>query len=311
MHVLTIVLPVFAVILLGILLARFRFLSAPLIAELNRLTYFVGLPAYLFSSLAGVAFGGGRAALVFGVMAAATLVTLALGYGVARVRGLGPESIGTFLHAAIRGNLAFVGLPVVSLALVAHGGPNTETLHQVALIAMAPLVVITNTLGVLLLLVGRGTTRAAVLRSIGWQLATNPLLLATGVAVACAGVGLRLPGWLAQSVGIVGQMALPLALLCIGGTLMVTPLRGKRTAAVLASALKIAVLPLVAWPICRWAGLSPDETRIALLFLACPTAAASFTLAGKLGGDEALAASSVVLSTALSVLSLSAVLALV
>jgi predicted permease len=48
-----------------------------------------------------------------------------------------------------------------------------------------------------------------------------------------------------------------------------------------------------------------------LLFLACPTAAASFTLAGKLGGDEALAASCVVVSTALSILSISAVLALV
>jgi len=34
-----------------------------------------------------------------------------------------------------------------------------------------------------------------------------------------------------QSVGVVGQMALPLALLCIGGTLVVLPLRGKRTTA--------------------------------------------------------------------------------
>ena len=71
------------------------------------------------------------------------------------------------------------------------------------------------------------------------------------------------------------------------------------------------MVPLLGWPLARWAGLSPDEMRITLLFLACPTAAASFTLAGKLGGDEALAASSVVLSTALSIASLSAVLALI
>jgi hypothetical protein len=68
---------------------------------------------------------------------------------------------------------------------------------------------------------------------------------------------------------------------------------------------------LFGWPLARAAGLFPDEMRITLLFLACPTAAASFTLAGKLGGDEALAASSVVISTLLSVLSISAVLALV
>jgi predicted permease len=311
MIVLSIVLPVFLVIALGSLLTRTRFLSAALITELIRLTYFVGLPAYLFTSIAEVPLGRGRAAAVFAVMAGATLLALGISYLVAKLQRVPPESIGSFLHAAIRGNLAFIGLPVVTLALAAHVGSAAGELGKVALIAMAPLIVITNTLGVLLLLIGHARPGAAMWRSISWQLATNPLLLATGAGVACAGMGLHLPGWLLQSMAILGQMALPLALLCIGGTLVVMPLRGKRTPAFTASVLKVALLPLLGWPLGRWAGLSPDELRITLLFLACPTAAASFTLAGKLGGDEALAASCVVVSTALSILSISAVLALV
>ena len=51
MSVLAIVLPVFLVIVLGVVLTRTRFIGAELIGELNRLTYFVGLPAYLFSSI--------------------------------------------------------------------------------------------------------------------------------------------------------------------------------------------------------------------------------------------------------------------
>ena len=311
MIVLSIVLPVFLVIALGSLLTRTRFLSAVLITELIRLTYFVGLPAYLFASIAEVPLGRGRAAAVFSVMAGATLLALGIGYLVAKLQRVPPESMGSFLHAAIRGNLAYVGLPVIALALTAQAGPAAGELGKVALIAMAPLVAVTNTLGVLLLLVGHGQPGAAMWRSIGWQLASNPLLLATGAGVACAGTGLHLPGWLLQSVAIVGAMGLPLALLCIGGTLVVMPLRGKRTSAFSASMVKVALLPLLGWPLGRWAGLSPDELRITLLFLACPTAAASFTLTGKLGGDEALAASCVVVSTALSVLSISAVLALV
>jgi predicted permease len=311
MNVLSIVLPAFLVILLGVVLTRSRFLSAALIAELNRLTYYVGLPAYLFVSIAEASFGGGRAALLFGVMAAATFLTLAIGYGVARTRHIPAESFGSFLHAAIRGNLAYIGLPVVTLAIAAHGGPDAGMLRQVALLAMAPLVVVTNTLGVLLLLLGHEKPGPAMVRSIAWQLVTNPLLLASGLGVAFAAAGFVLPLWLHQSVAVVGQMALPLALLCIGGTLVIMPLHGKRTNAFLASLLKVGITPLFAWPVARWVGLSADETRIALLFLATPTAAASFTLAGKLGGDEALAASSVVLSTVLSILSLSAVLALV
>lgn len=286
-------------------------MSAGLIAELNRLTYYVGLPAYLFVSIAEASFGGGRAALVFAVMCVATFMTLAIGFVIAKLRHVSAESFGSFLHASVRGNLAYIGLPVVSLAIAAHGGADASTLRQVALLAMAPLVVITNTLGVLLLLIGHGKPGAAMWRTIGWQLMTNPLLLASGAGVAFAVAGVHLPDLLFQSVGIVGQMALPLALLCIGGTLMVMPLQGKKANAFVASLLKVAVTPLLAWPLAHWMGLSQNEIRIALLFLATPTAAASFTLAGKLGGDEALAASSVVISTLLSVLSLSTVLALV
>jgi len=310
-NVLSIVLPAFLVILLGIVLTRARFISAALITELNRLTYYVGLPAYLFVSIAEASFGGGRAALLFGVMAAATFLTLAVGFVVAKTRHITAESFGSFLHASIRGNLAYIGLPVVMLAIAAHGGPDVGVLKQVALLAMAPLVVVTNTLGVLLLLLGHAKPGPAMVRSIVWQLVTNPLLLASGMGVVFAAAGLPLPLWLHQSVAVVGQMALPLALLCIGGTLVVMPLQGKRTNAFLASLLKIGVTPLIGWPIAHWAGLSQNEVRIVLLFLATPTAAASFTLAGKLGGDEALAASSVVISTVLSILSLSIVLALV
>ncbi len=306
--VVVIVLPVFLVIALGAVLARSRFLSPALLAELNRLTYFVGLPAYLFSSIAGATVGGGRALTVFGVMGGATLLALGFAYVVAKVRGVPPESMGSFLHAAVRGNLAYVGLPVISLALAGRGAGAHWPL---APLAMAPLTVVANALGVLLLLVGHGRPAPGALRTLAWQLATNPLLLSSLAGAAVAAAGFTLPAWLAQSIAVTGQMALPLALLCIGGSLVTMPLRGKRTQALLASVLKVGVTPLLGWPLARWIGLSPEETLVALLFLATPTAAASYTLAGKLGGDEALAASSVVVSTALSIVSLSVVLALV
>jgi predicted permease len=306
--VLAIVLPVFLVITLGVVLTRTRFIGAELIGELNRLTYFVGLPAYLFSSISEATVGGGRAMTVFGVMAGATLGALGIAYVVAKVRRVPAESFGSFLHASIRGNLAYVGLPVISLALAARGA---SAVWPVASLAMAPLTVIANALGVLLLLVGHGRPGPGAWRTLVVQLATNPLLLSSAAGAAVAASGLALPKWFAQSVAVTGQMALPLALICIGGSLVTMPLRGKRTQAVLASVLKVGVTPLLGWPLARWLGLSADETLIALLFLATPTAAASFTLAGKLGGDEALAATSVVVSTALSILSLTVVLLLV
>lgn len=311
MMVFVIVLPVFIAILLGGVLTRCGFLRRDLISELNRLTYYVGLPAYLFSSVASASFGGGRVVLLNGVMVGATFLALTLGYVLGRARGIGVESFGSFLHASIRGNLMYIGLPVVLLAIEAHAGADAGMQRQVALLAMAPLVVITNALGVLLLLVGHERPGLPMVKSILVQLVTNPILLASLAGVVVAISGTSLPRWLMQSVAVVGQMALPLALLCIGGTLVTIPLQGKRTNAALASIVKVAVTPAIGYFLARWADLGLEETRTVLLFLAAPTAAASFTLAGKLGGDEALAATSVVVSTGLSVVSLSAVLLLV
>lgn len=311
-QVFSIVLPVFAVIALGAALAWRKFLTADALGTLNQLTYWVGLPAYLLASIARAEFGGGRALTLAAVLLGATLATLAIAWPIGRwLLRLPVESRGSFQHAALRGNLAYIGLPVVSLALAAHAAPDAPALHTLALLAMAPTVVAYNVLAVLVLVVGREPLGWRTARSVGGQLLTNPLLLASAAGAALAATAAPVPKWLLQAVEIVGDSAMPLALLAIGGTLATLPLRGKRTAALAASILKVAAAPLLGWGFARLAGLSLDETRIVLLFLASPTAAASFTLAGKLGGDEALAATSVVFSTALSAVSLSAVLALV
>lgn len=308
MSVLAIVLPVFLVVALGAVLTRTRFLGAELIGELNRLTYYVGLPVYLFTSIAGATFSGGRSLGVFGVMVGATLLLVPVGFLAARLLRVPPAAVGTFVHAATRGNLAFVGLPVVALALAAH---HAEHEWPMALLAMAPQTIVQNILGVVLLLAGRPRPGAGAWRTLGRELATNPLLLASAAGAVFSAAGLALPVWLTRALGVVGQMALPLALLCIGGSLMVLPLRGRRTLATAVSVLKVAGTPLLGWLLARLCGLTSDEARIALIFLATPAAAASYTLACKLDGDEALAASSVAISTALSIVSLSLVLALV
>lgn len=302
----------FLIIGLGVGLARWRFLAPEALGAINQLTYWVGLPAYLLASIAKAHYGGGRAATLAGVLLVVTLLTLAFAYVIARVfLRLPVESRGSFLHAALRGNLAYIGLPVVALALTAHAAPNAEELHTLALLSMAPTVVAYNVLAVLVLVVGRQPFTWAAVRSVAAQLLSNPLLLASAAGAAIAATQCPVPAPLMKSIGIIGDMAMPLALLAIGGTLATIPLRGKRTAAIAASLCKIGLAPLFGWLLGRFIGLSSDELRIVLIFLASPTAAASFTLAGKLGGDEALAASSVVVSTALSAVSLTVVLSLV
>jgi predicted permease len=63
-----------------------------------------------------------------------------------------------------------------------------------------------------------------------------------------------------------------------------------------AAALKTTVGPLAGLFFGVTFGLSTEELRLALVFLACPTASAAYVLVQQMDGDTALVASTIVLS---------------
>ena len=105
--------PVFLLIAIGAGLQASKFWSAGFLKEANRVTYWLGLPALLFTQLAGSIHGVTGAKAMLGGMMAATLAVLALGYVVAWLMRVPGAVVGTFVQGAFRGNLAFVGLPII------------------------------------------------------------------------------------------------------------------------------------------------------------------------------------------------------
>lgn len=276
--------PIVLLIVLGAVLARWRFLGAAFAADLNRLAFWVALPALVFRAAATASAPADRTLALFGLMAGATLVICLLGYAVAALAGVIPAARGTFAQAAFRGNLALVGVPVLSF-----GAP--ADLVSKAVVLMTALMVFYNFLAVIVLHGGRGS-----LREVAVSIAGNPLLLAGLSGLAWGAAGWPLPTIADRTLAALGAAAVPIALLCIGGSLIATPIRGSFVA-LLAAMLKVAVLPLGVFFVVRWLGFSTEESRVAVVFAACPTAAASYVMAAKMGGDEALASSVVALST--------------
>lgn len=284
MNVLEAIGPIVLLIVLGAVLARLRFLGAAFAADLNKLAFWVALPALVFRAAATASAPADRTLALFGLMAGATVVICLLGYVVAALAGVIPAARGTFAQAAFRGNLALVGVPVLSF-----GAP--ADLVSKAVVLMTALMVFYNFLAVIVLHGGRGS-----LREVAVSIAGNPLLLAGLLGLGWGAAGWPLPTIADRTLAALGAAAVPIALLCIGGSLIATPIRGGFVA-LLAAMLKVAVLPLGVFLTVRWLGFSAEESRVAVVFAACPTAAASYVMAAKMGGDEALASSAVALST--------------
>jgi hypothetical protein len=105
-------------------------------------------------------------------------------------------------------------------------------------------------------------------------------------------------------------MALPLALICIGGALATVRIRGSLVWSGTAATAKVIMMPMLGYGFGSWVGLSPEGMRIVLILLACPTASVSYVLVRQLGGDEALASSAILMSVILAMGSLAVILAL-
>jgi predicted permease len=300
--------PLVLLIGLGVVLSRLRFLGRDFMADLNRLVFWVAMPALLFHSSSRAGGVGGQTGSLVGVLIAGTVVVAAVAWSVSLVLRVPRAGRGTLIQAAFRGNLAFIGVPVMASTLpdgpagAVHPGLTT------AVIAMTLTMAFYNALAILVL----QRSRSAHVPFDGWLLVrgvvTNPLLVSGLLGLAVALLGVPLPRFVDRTLETLAGAAVPVALLGIGNSLATIHMRGRRAWIIAAAALKVAVAPVIFLALSRVVGLGALEHRIALVFGACPTAAAAYIMAREMDGDEALASGSIALSTMLSVVSLAATL---
>ncbi|MEM8737615.1 MAG: AEC family transporter [Planctomycetota bacterium] len=300
-------LPLALLVTLGYALFRLRFFAESFRRGLDRLVYWVCLPALIVDVLsrapgAGVVGQAGRMTLA---LLAATAAMAGVAWGIAKLARLPPPATGVFTQAAFRGNLAFVGLPVIALAT----GHQAELLAKAALV-FAPTVVLYNVLAVAVLTAAHHRFDLALPWRMGKSLFTNPVLIACVVGLAVWRTGGPLPGAIRTSLNLLGQPAGPLALVGLGGALAVYPVGRHLPTATAAALLKCVGTPVLAGLAAAWLGVGGDDRTVLLILAGCPTAVASYVLATQLDGDTALAAATIALSTLLSGVTLGAILVL-
>ena len=311
MLVINTIAPIALVILLGAILRRSGFAPESLFLQTNRLVFWIGIPCLLFEKTAGAADQGGPGLRIFYVLLIGMVGCVILGYLFSWILRLPKRSVGAFVQAAYRGNLAYLGLPVVYFALASSGGEAPADVQKLAVMAIAPLIPIYNAAAVFVLLAGQRHDEPSFRRRVHHivvRMATNPLLLACLAGIAWSLTGWPLPLVVGRTFSAVGQMALPLALLGIGASLRLTALKDGWLPAAACSLIKTAAAPVIGYFVGRAMGLPDDHLLIAVIFLACPTAVVSWVMAEQLDGDKHLAAGGVVLSTLLSMITIAAIL---
>lgn len=290
-----VVLPLFLSIALGYFLHRIGMIEDSVQKSMNKLCFRVFLPIYLFNSVyttdISAAFDPKLMAFAIGGVLALFLLAMAL------VPRIEPDNAkrGVMIQAIFRSNFVLFGLPVVtSLCGEEHIGPTSLLIGFV--------VPLFNVLAVVCLEIFRGGKPDA--RKILRGIATNPLIIASVLGVSMNLLGIPLPPGLKKGISDLGRVATPLSLVVLGAGFQVEKVHGYGRQLAVCISGKLVIGPLVMLALGTLAGFRGDTLVPLLALFGSPIAVSSYTMAEQMDGDGTLAASLVVLTTALSILTM-------
>jgi len=295
------VFPVFALIALGSVLKRLKLTDDHFTAVSDKLVYYIFFPALLFWKIGKPA--SGRIVdwtLIAAVLSAVAVICVAsLAY--ARLTKMPHRWVGSFCQGCYRFS-SYVGMAVVLGCL---GEPGVRE-FGVLIGFVIPFI---NVLAVSTCIwfsenECSGSQRALFLFK---AMVSNPLIWACLLGIGYARLGYGFPAFVEGTLSLMTLITLPLALLSVGSSITFTGMRNHTRAALAAAAFKLVALPLVGYGLLWVLSVTGTPFHVAMVYFALPTSPANYILSAQLDSDTDLAVATIVSSTILSIVSISAV----
>jgi predicted permease len=285
-QILQIVAPVFFLALIGYVWRRMGLTFD--IAFVSRLSMQVALPALIFSVLSRIEMDPG----LFRDLGLASLGAYATigAASWAMIRGAG-LSMRTYLSPFVFGNTGNVGLPI---ALFAYG----EQGLAYAMVVFAVMAVLNFTIGVWVV-TGKGSPLEAL---------KQPIFHASALGILFAYQGWTAPQAVYDTLGLVGQIAIPMMLITLGVAVAQLDVRDVGRALWLSLA-KFGLCALAALAMAAAFQLERVAAGALILQVIMPVAVTSYLLAARYNTEPDVVAGLVVVSTLVSVLALPLTLA--
>jgi malonate transporter and related proteins len=203
-------------------------------------------------------------------------------------------------------NSGFIGYPIAALAIGAPAGLALALCMMIENIVIIPAALVIAETGL-----RAGLPARVILRSSAVRLIKSPIILAILAGTAISGFGTVLPSPIFKTVDMLALASAPVALFVIGGTLVGLKIEGLRTEVAQIVLGKLAIHPvavLLAFTV--FANVDPDLKSAAIIMASVPMLSVYPILGQRYGMDEVCAAALMV-STAISVLTISAMIWLV
>ncbi|EIK93946.1 auxin efflux carrier [Pseudomonas sp. M47T1] len=298
--VFNVLLPIFALILVGFVCRRTNRLGATAASEINRMVVWLCLPALLFTATATATW---EQIWHPGFVATFTLGTLAMFVLTLALRW---KKAGHFADASIDAlsasyaNTGYIGIPLCVMVLGSNG-------LEPALIAS--LLVVCVLFGLALVCIEVGLQSEARVHRIVLKvlvaLARNPLVISPILGACWAMTGVPLPAPASKFLSLLGAATTPCALISLG-LFLAQKQQGPRQGTSMLVLIKLVAHPLLTWFLAyKVFHLPPLWAHSALLLSALPTGTGPFMLAEYYKREASVVSSTILISTLGSLATLS------
>ena len=291
-----IIAPIFIVVALAMLLG-YRFSPDPRV--FSRVIFYLFSPFLVVNSLAKSDLQANEIGLIALMVLLFYLLMAVVSWSLARLFRFDRQLESAFMLSVVVINAGNYGLPLSEFAF----GP---TGLQRAVIFYVVTAVLANTLGVFL--ASRG---AASIRQSLFNVLMVPLPYATAVGLLINLGHITLPLPLERAITLLGQATVPCMLVVLGLQLARVSAKRQWRPILLATAARLIVAPLIAFPLVALLGLSGVTRQVAIVQASMPTAVISSVLAAEFGADAEFTAAVVLVSTLASMVTLTILLWLI
>ena len=289
------VLPMCLIMALGYGTRRLGWIRREEISAINKIAFRIFLPCLLYYNVYCSDLSGSFDPLLMAYAVGGVLLTFGLSLGYTLLTEKLPERRGVMIQGMFRSNYVIMGIPVAAALLGA------DQLGTVSIL-IAVVVPLFNMLSVVVLEVFRGQ-KPKPLHILG-QIAKNPLVIGSVLGILTLAAGIRLPHILEQTIQNISAIASPLQLFLLGAFFQFSGLKTYRRELVTVSAAKLIVAPGLFLGLGALLGFRGVAFVSLIGVFASPTAVNSFTMAQQMGGDAELAGDIVVITSAMSILTM-------
>ncbi len=289
--------PIFLMMLLGMLFRKLGWMDEVFAAKMNKFVFLVPLPVLLFEQLATVDFSEvwDIKFILFCFVVTAISITIST---LISMLWKDRSIKGEFIQATYRSSAALLGIAFIQNIY------GTAGMAPLMIIGSVPLYNIMAVVVLSFFKPGNNSFDKALVKKTLKGIVTNPIIIGIVAGFVWSALKLPMPLILHKTVSSIGATATPMGLMSMGATFEMKKATSKMKPTLVAVFMKLVGFCAIFLPVAAMLGFRNEQLIAILVMLGSATTVSSFVMARNMGHEGTLSSGVIMLTTLLSAFTL-------